>query len=470
MTRLSAVAGLELARGRRVQLSVLDAAADFGNPGALTRDELDRDRRGAPFNALDFTDEEATQAVVGFTGSLTPGLSLSTNLYRRERDAQSLSTGRSAAAFGGFFLDSETMLQGVTAQLGWGEPGGDHQVTVGGEWIDGDTDARGFLTSPADLGHVDPSGRSSDNTAERRVVALYLQDSWDAAPHWTVSVGLRWDDERTTYDERFPDEANDARRDFSELSVRAGVVWLPADAWELYASYGEGFLPPTPEDLFSFPGFGSNPELEPEDSSSLEVGARRRFSGLRLEAALFQIDTRDEIVFDPEAPLGPFGANVNAGEARRRGVEASLAGRVSDRLGLFANLTWTEAELTGGENRGHTVPLVPESRLAAGFDVTLPAHLRLYARGLYVGEQVLANDEANRERRLADYTVLDARLRWSSGRGRRVPALFLEATNLLDEEYATRGIAAFDFSTFQNGIFLTPAPGRRWMAGIEWEL
>jgi outer membrane receptor protein involved in Fe transport len=43
--------------------------------------------------------------------------------------------------------------------------------------------------------------------------------------------------------------------------------------------------------------------------------------------------------------------------------------------------------------------------------------------------------------------------------------LFVEGRNLGDEEYATRGIYAFDFSAGANSVFVTPAPGRRWFAG-----
>ena len=47
--------------------------------------------------------------------------------------------------------------------------------------------------------------------------------------------------------------------------------------------------------------------------------------------------------------------------------------------------------------------------------------------------------------------------------------VFAELRNVFDEEYATRGIYAFDFSTFLNEVFLTPAPGRRFLGGVGWE-
>ena len=185
------------------------------------------------------------------------------------------------------------------------------------------------------------------------------------------------------------------------------------------------------------------------------------------------MDTSNEIIFDPDSGLGLFGANVNAGEARRSGVEAALRGRLSDRFGGFASLTLVDSELRSGPNRGSTLPLVPDERFALGFDLELGGGLSLRLDALYVGEQVLDNDEANAQEKLASYQVVNSRLSWrianrSGKSGLRAPVLFVDARNLLDEEYATRGIFAFDFSTFRNDAFFTPAPGRRVMGGVEW--
>jgi hypothetical protein len=84
--------------------------------------------------------------------------------------------------------------------------------------------------------------------------------------------------------------------------------------------------------------------------------------------------------------------------------------------------------------------------------------------GLYVGDQVLDNDAANAQAGARAYTVVNARLSWEralsrapASRAGRI-ALFAEARNALDEIYATRGIFAFDFTTFTDATFVTPAP------------
>ena len=85
---------------------------------------------------------------------------------------------------------------------------------------------------------------------------------------------------------------------------------------------------------------------------------------------------------------------------------------------------------------------------------------------------MLSNDQANGQPKLDAYTVVNARVRfvaWGGrGAGDGALELFAEVRNLLDEEYATRGVYAFDFSTNDFDTFLTPAPGRRVFGGVDW--
>ena len=483
LRRLAGKLGWDLRGGRRLELSVVDATEEMGTPGALTRTELEADRERSPFNRLDSLGEGLTQATAAFQGPVGGGVFLAANVYARARDSEILTTGRAAPLFGGFFLDSEAAVVGSTVQAErlWEAGGRRHRLSGGIEWLDGDTDARGFFTSPGDPGRLDAAGLGSDNTAERRALGVFAQSSWSPVPAWTLVAGARYDRDEVGYLERLPDPANVASRTYSELSLKAGASWSPSERSTVYLSFGEGFLPPTVEELFSFPLFGSNAELRPEDSESWEIGARRRLSGGgRIEAALFRIDTRDEIIFDPGSPIGLFGANVNAGSARRGGLEVALSLPLGSPDGpmrrLFANLTLMDTELRGGVNRGASLPLVPEERLAVGFEGELVDGLRLRLDGLWVGEQVLDNDEANSQGTLDAYAVVNARLAWSppfgswaaAGATGSGPVLFVEARNLLDESYESRGIFAFDFAAGRNDVFLTPAPGRRLMAGLEW--
>jgi iron complex outermembrane receptor protein len=481
LRRLMGTAGLDLGGQRRLELSVIASRSNLGNPGALTGEEWAEDRRASPYNDLDFSRGHLGQATLNYRGELRGGLSVAANLFARSRDAALLTTGRAASSFGGFFLDSEEATLGSTVQLTYRRVGvsGRHASSFGAEWLDGETDSSGYFTSPSALGDVDRDNPASQNTTQRRTQALFIQESWQPTSRWTLAAGARWDRDRLSYDEALPDSGVGDRRSFSELSVRAGVNYDPHAAHGLWLAYGESFLPPTPEDLFAFPLFGSNPDLRPEDARSLELGYRHHGAqGFGADVALFVIETEDEIVYDPDSPLGLFGANVNAGQTRRAGFEASLQGRLASRLEAHASLTLLDAEFRQGPQRGHEVPLVPTERLAVGLKAELPHDLSLRVDALAVGEQRLDNDDANEQPPLDAYVVVHARLGWTPAAWRRAASserggattLFIEVRNLLDREYATRGIHAFNFAPEVLGpdTFFTPAPGRRWLTGVGW--
>jgi iron complex outermembrane receptor protein len=469
-TRANATAGIDLGGERRLALSVLWSDLSYGNPGALTLAEFDADPSSNVFNVLDQSDRRTAQAALNFQGPVGAGFSLATNLSYRDESNQALSTGRSAAAFGGFFLDADGGTWSGTAQAtrAFSAGPGSNVLTFGFEGLSGDADSLGYFTPPDSSGTYDPASPSTVNTTGASSGALFAQDAWSPSERWTIVAGARADRYRVTYDEAFPVPSNSDARTFSELSFRGGVTWRPSKSFDLHVAVADAFLPPTAEQLFAFPGFFSNPDLVAQDARSYEIGARTAGTRGSVDAAVFWIDTRDEIVFDPSAP--PFGQNVNAGSTRRRGVELTLKGQLARRVHGFTTLTFTDAEFTNGDDDGRTIPLVPRYRAALGVDAGLPAGFAIRVDGLYVSDQVLDNDTANAQAELEAYTVVNLRLAWerslaraASSRAGRLGA-FAEVRNALDEIYATRGIFAL------GSTFVTPAPGRRYVLGVTWRL
>lgn len=477
--RFDATGGYDLGDDRRLSLSLLSSALSYGNPGALTEAEFEADPAQNVYNTLDATDDVARQAALNFQGPVGGGVSLAANLAYRTDHAKTLTTGRAAATYGGFFLDADGGTWSGTAQATreLGSSLGSHRLAFGLELLDGSTDSTGYFTSPTSPGVYDPSAPASLNNAGARNSALFVQDAWTVTSRWTVTAGARGDRSRVRYTETIPGTAPADARTFSQLSFRAGATFRPAERYELYLSYGNAFLAPTPEQLFAFPFFGSNPDLLPEDARAYELGARTHGRRGSFEAALFWTDTSNEIVFDPTpTATDPFGRNVNAGATRRRGIELSARGPLARGLQGFANATFTDAAFTNGADDGNEVPLVPKVRTAAGLDASLPKGFGLRADALYVGSQVLDNDPANAQPKLDAYAVVNLRAAWdrslattAHARAGRVE-VFVEARNLFDRSYATRGIYAFDFSTSTPANFVTPAPGRRYLAGLTWRM
>jgi iron complex outermembrane receptor protein len=450
----------------RLDFTAMASRLQAGAPGALTPEEFAADPWQNQYNLVDGNEAKSAQASLAYQGSFGNLWSVASDVYARGVETELLTTGRAAAAgFSGFFLDGDTRLLGSGVQTS--RRGQRASTTAGVEWSQGRADDRGWLTDPPDYKPPAGSAPDSDNRTERRSFAVFVRQSLTPTPHWTLQAGLRSDRDRTEYQDHL-DATKDAARSFSQVTGRAGLTWNPDGRNGLWVAYAQSFLAPTAEQLFAFPLFGSNPDLEPQRSSSVELGYRV-FSGdsFELTTALFRTDTRDEVVFVPNTDPGSpsFGRNENAGESRRDGLSASVKGRIADRVSWFLRATALDATFRTGPDAGKDIPLVPDLTAAAGIDVDLGSAWLVHLDVLHVGEQVLDNDNANARTPLPDFTLVNARVVWQAVSALR---LFVEGRNVLDEIYATRGIFGFDFVSNRPDAFWTPAPGRRFLAGAQW--
>jgi vitamin B12 transporter len=131
---------------------------------------------------------------------------------------------------------------------------------------------------------------------------------------------------------------DDNERFGQAVSPAGGASFLiAATATRLRATYAEGFKAPTLNELF-FPGFG-NPDLDPETSSEVTVGADQALPGDwgTVAASWFHRDVDDLIEGVPQES-GLFLAE-NVGEATIEGVEATLD--VALGSGVFAGGEYT---------------------------------------------------------------------------------------------------------------------------------
>ncbi len=309
-----------------------------------------------------------------------------------------------------------------------------------------------------------------DTETDARTLQLSASDRWEAGPHkltalasferWTVedvnTFGTALDDDSSLWGGAVQDLVTlgggwtataglryDRSSDFGEAwSPRANVAWRSGDArWKVRASGGAAFRAPTVGELF-YP-FSGNPELEPERSTSWELGAERYLgdSG-KVEVSLFWNDLRNLIVFDFATSR-----NESVGRARIRGVELGWRQEISQRLDIDAGYTWVDAE-----DRGTGEDLLRRPRHRAFLSATVRpfARFSISPRAVVVGRRRDVDGVTfARGKEMPSYVRLDLFARYDLRRF----APYARLENAADRRYAE--VDGF------------PAPRRRWAVGLE---
>lgn len=275
----------------------------------------------------------------------------------------------------------------------------------------------GFYESPANR-LVRLRGRSRS-----RFIGLFAIDTIEFGNRWRAILGVRWDSFQTRYaSQRFApggavDRDTTADRTDRKASYRAAIIYKPAPAGSLYASYATSFNP-SGEGVESLVSAGrsvaqSNLNLAPETSSSAELGAKWELFGRRalLTAALFRIEKNNVRVPDPLLP----GFNTLGGRQRVDGFEAELSGEPRPGWNVRANYSLLESQTLQSTPAGPIVgaPLVLTPRHSASFSSSYDITPRFEAGvNLVVASSRLGQNSAALYLVAPGYAVLDMDMAW----------------------------------------------------------
>ena len=235
----------------------------------------------------------------------------------------------------------------------------------------------------------------------------------------------------------------DDNSDFDNaLNGRLSLAFDLSETTTLRASVGTGQKNPTFTERFGFfPGqFVGNPALQPEHSTSYDVGVDRSFAGgaVHLQVSLFQQDLSDEIngfVFDPVTFLTT--AENMSGKSRRSGVELASRWNMNDSLGIAAHYTYTDA--TEQDLLGNDVHELRRPKHSGGLSVDFRTAEERFGASLnadYGGSRtdIFFPPWPNPSEivTLGNYWLLDLATQFAA-----TPSvtLFAKGSNLLDEDY-----------------------------------
>ncbi|GED21485.1 ligand-gated channel protein [Halomonas halmophila] len=247
--------------------------------------------------------------------------------------------------------------------------------------------------------------------------ALFAEDEWMVTRDWSLTGGLRLDD-----DENYG----------SHLSPRLYSVWNMTPSWTLKGGVSTGFRSPSLRDITADWGAISrggttygNPDLEPETSLNKELALLYSGeSGLSGGITLFHNDFQDKITRLPcrsevrcppvtqydRDENGDLNTNTreNIDEAVTRGAELSLSAPLADSLELTASYTYTDSEQKTGEYAGEPLTQLPEHEVSATLDWQASDRLSQWTRLTYRGEETQPTTGPSQSALVApSYTFVD---------------------------------------------------------------
>jgi catecholate siderophore receptor len=228
-----------------------------------------------------------------------------------------------------------------------------HKILIGAEYGDQKSANRRFngTLSSGSLNLANPvfptvafNTLSRDTVSDVEFFSAYVQDQISIGEYVDVVAGLRYDNFDIQGVDLFPAVDRPFARKDDKISPRIGLIFKPQENVSLYGSYSQSFLPRSGDQFLALSVTQQN--LAPEKFTNYELGAKWDIRpDLNVTLALFQLDRTNATTPDPANPL----ASINVGKTRTKGVELSVAGRITPQWQLHGGYSYQDAALSGND-------------------------------------------------------------------------------------------------------------------------
>ncbi len=259
---------------------------------------------------------------------------------------------------------------------------GKHDLFYGTEFLFNKVKSSGTALNIADGQSEQIASRYPDGS-EYGSLAGYLSWKYSLSNRLSLQAGARFTHTRLSglFDNRFfafPFEGFNLKN--SALNGNAGIVWHPANAWQINFTASTGFRSPNIDDVAkvfdSEPGnvVVPNPGLKPEFARNVETGVNYHSDKWKLELSAFytnlkdamvrrnfQLNGRDSIVYD--GILSEVEALVNAQSANIYGGSIRSDYKFTSVLSSESELTYAWGKDSDGLPMRHVPPVFGRSHL-----------------------------------------------------------------------------------------------------------
>ena len=336
-------------------------------------------------------------------------------------------------------------------------------LDLDGQWVDD-------LRHPNIGGAVETPELLANQSITQDRVGAYWTDRLQLGPKWTVLASVRFDRIGNSLIDHLKAEGLDlsGSQNFTRATGRVGATWNATKDIGLFASWGQGFMPPATEELYANPAAlgGFNKTLVPATSMGEEAGVRGSYRNrIFWETEFFRLDTKHD--FEryriDSRPLETFYGN--AGETRRYGLESEMKWLPARRVTVAAAYTYSHfvyskyTSLTyPGNLTGNDLPNCPrqQASVEASYEIArnwfILASSEAYSRAFI--------DPTNKTW-IDTYGLLDARLSKTWQKRGAYGTIFVAGKNLTGKRYIAFTEPDPDGNSYQ------PGPNREFFAGAQ---
>jgi len=375
----------------------------------------------------------------------------------------------------GGVVDFDRRYVGLDLRADWAL--GDGDLVTGLNYERQHDDRRGYenftgsAAAPTARGVVGNLRRDEINLATTR--EAYAQWQQPLGQAWQVTAGVRAGTVTLSNEDHYlrtgnPDDSGSM--DFGFVSPVLGLKWRPANDLTLHASASRGYESPTLGEVAYRPdgASGFNTDLSAQTSRQVELGAKWRSGGWGIDAAVFDIQTQNEI--GVASSSGGRSTYRNVGETQRQGAEVATQWRATPTLRAQLAVTVLHATYQTGAIAGNRIA---GTQPASGFAALAWQPWSSGEWGLeWRAQGRTAVNDANRDTVTAGGTGFAAG--WSTLGLRYLHRMALSATDSLEllgrvDNLTNRQYSGSVIVADANGRFYEPAPGRNGLASVRYQ-
>jgi outer membrane receptor protein involved in Fe transport len=300
-------------------------------------------------------------------------------------------------------------------------------------------------------------------------IGLFFSDVFNITEQLAVSVSGRYNHVEIDMQDRGGNPKLTGNHKFDRFNPAAGLTYAFMPEFNFYSGYSESSRVPTPmelscadpDDPCKLPNaFIADPPLEQVVAKTWEAGFRGRFTNVlegrvRWNVGYFNTVNHNDIIFQSTGGANSAGFFDNVGKTQRQGVELGLSAAFFDRWRMSLNYSFIDATFltpyvsqspshpsadANGDiqvQAGDRIPGIANHVVKFATDVDILDSWTVGMNVFFNGEQYLRGDEANLDKPLKGYAVVNLQTEY---RFNKHVKIFARLDNVFDEKYNNFGM------------------------------